>query len=413
MIPSYQRLESRQRTICLAIGLFCIAMGLAQQVTLWQLDADGLSPVAERLPYWDFSNLWAGSVMALEGHTGLLFDPAAYREALDRILGVTLPHPQEWSYPPHILLIGVPLALMPIWLAYIVWSAGTLFLFHLALRPFRLPVLAHLFVLLSPAIWSNQVFGQNGALTAALLIGGLTLAPRKPILAGILIGFLTIKPHLGILLPFVLLAGWNIRAFISAAVTAVVLVLATGLLFGFDVWVGFLTETRALMTLIMEQPYPQAYHTHAATVFVTARSLGADLAMAYLVQGFATAIAVAAAIWLWRPAARIDHLSRVAMTGVLVIAATPYGYTHDTAPVYLAIAWFLLTDRKPQVAFFGALWVFAIFFPELHGPLGFSAGIVAPVALAAWLFYARWSEIGGGAIWRTTDRNAPEPATAS
>lgn len=396
MIPTYDNLEPRQRTIGLMIGLFCIAMGLAQQFMLWQLEPDGISPVAERLPYWDFSNLWAGSVMALEGNVDLLFDADAYRQALDRIYGVTLVHPQEWSYPPHILLIGVPLALLPVWLAYAIWSAGTIFLFHLALKPFRLPAMAHLFVLLSPAIWSNQVFGQNGALTAALLIGGLTLAPKRPVIAGILIGLLTIKPHLGILLPFCLLASLNFRAFASAAATAIALFVATGVLFGFDVWTGFLTETRSLMTTIMEQPYPQAYHTHAATVFILARSLGADLTVAYMAQTAATLAAIVCVTILWRPAAGIDHLSRVALTGVLVIAVTPYGYTHDTAPVFLAIAWFLLTDRRPPVAFLGALWLYPVFFPEIHA-IGVAAGVLGPGALAIWLLHSRWPQIIGRA----------------
>ena len=79
----------------------------------------------------------------------------------------------------------------------------------------------------------NAFFGQNGAFTAALLVGGLLAAPKRPILAGVLFGLLTVKPQLGILIPFCLLASRNWRAFASAAVTTVTLVLLTGLAFGF------------------------------------------------------------------------------------------------------------------------------------------------------------------------------------
>ena len=382
----YQFLTRPQRQAALAIGLACIAVGLYIQIKLWQLDPTGISIAGERLPYWDFSNLWAGSRMALEGKADLLFDVDAYRRELDAIYGVKLPD-QEWSYPPSILLIGVPLAYLPIGAAFALWSAGTLFLFHLALRSFRLPAIAHCLVLLGPAIWSNQMFGQNGALTAALLLAGLLNAPTRPVLAGILIGLLTLKPHLGILLPFCLLASRNYTAIVSATVTALTMVVLTGLLFGFEVWTLFFTETRALMTWIMEAPYPQAYHTHVATVFVTMRSLGASVSGAYMVQLAVTGLAIVAVWILWRPGDGLDHLSRVCMTSVFVIVATPYGYTHDTAALYLAIAWFFLRDPKPFLPVHALVWLFPLVSPRFHD-IHLSAGVLAPLGFAIWLFHA-------------------------
>lgn len=379
----YSHLDPFYRKACLALGLATIAVGLYYQFGLWQLDANGFTLVGKRLPYWDFSNLWGGSVMALQGRVDYLFDAEAYRRALDAIFSTQLPL-QEWSYPPHLLLIGVPLALLPIWLAYLVWSLGTLFAFHLALKPFRLPPLAHVFVLLNPAIWSNQVFGQNGALTAALLLAGLTNARARPVLAGVFFGLLTIKPHLGVLVPFALLASRNWTAIASACATAAILFVVTGLCFGFDVWPKFLIDTRQIMTTIMEHPYPQAYHTHAATVFVTMRSLGADLPLAYAAQFAVTALAAAAVAWLWRPANPLDDPSRAAITAVLAILVTPYGYTHDTAPLFVAIGWFLLRDKRPNVIFLAAIWVAPFVAPSFH-KIGFSAGSIAPLIFAVYL----------------------------
>ncbi|HWK13456.1 MAG TPA: glycosyltransferase family 87 protein [Rhizobiaceae bacterium] len=383
-MPTTSYLSPFQKRLALVIGLATIGVGIWLQFQLWQLDALGVSIKGERLPYWDFTNLWSGSRMVLEGHARLLFDPDAYRAQIDHYFNVILPD-QEWSYPPGILLIGVPLALLPIWAAFLVWSLGTVALWHLAIRPFNLPAIAHLFVLLSPAIWSNQMFGQNGALTAALLIAGLYHAPARPILAGFLIGALTIKPHLGILIPFCLLASRNWTAFASAAATALGMAGLTGMLFGFDVWSGFLTETRALMTLIMEAPYPQAYHTHMATFFVLLRSLGAGLELAYAMQACVTVLAIVAAAMLWLPQNAMDHRSRVALTGVLVIIATPYGYTHDTAPLYLAIVWFLLRDPDPRISVYAAAWLFALLFPAAHG-VGIAIGVLGPLVLAVFLY---------------------------
>ena len=381
--PGYSRLDPVQQRLCLAAGVGCCVVGIYYQIMLWQLDTDGLSLVSLRLPYWDFSNLWAGSLMVLKGHVAYLFDVETYRNELDTIFAVDLPE-QEWSYPPDILLIGVPLALMPIGLAYAVWSLGTLLAFHLALRPFRLPLLAHLIVLFNPAIWSNQLLGQNGALTAALLIGGLYNTRSRPILAGVLLGLLTVKPHLGIIVPFCLLASRSYATIVSAAVTAAAMVVCSGLLFGFEIWPLFFSETGPLMTRILEAPYPQAYHTHAATLFMTMRSLGAGLPLAYGLQLVACVTAASFALWLWRPANLLDHRSKVAITGVLAILATPYGYTYDSAPLYLAVAWFLLHERRPNLLFFGVIWFSSFIAPSSH-EIGISAGSFAPLAFAAYL----------------------------
>ena len=49
--------------------------------------------------------------------------------------------------------------------------------------------------MLSPAMLQNVIFGQNGALSAALLWGALLFAPARPVAAGIGAGLLLLKPH--------------------------------------------------------------------------------------------------------------------------------------------------------------------------------------------------------------------------
>ena len=65
-----------------AIALIALLIGIRYYGGLWALDENGISPMSSKLPYWDFTNLWAGSRMALEGHVGWLFDVDAYRQAL-------------------------------------------------------------------------------------------------------------------------------------------------------------------------------------------------------------------------------------------------------------------------------------------------------------------------------------------
>lgn len=370
--------------LTLAFAVLVFAFGLAPatayHISLWNIGDDGLTEASRRLPYWDFSNLWAGTRMALDGHVDALFDVDAYRAALRAMFSPNLPD-QEWSYPPSIMLFGAPLALLPVLPAYLVWTFGTVILLHLAIRPLRLPAMLHVAALASPAVLINAMFGQNGALTAALLIGGLLAAPKRPVFAGVLFGLLTVKPHLGILIPFCLIASRNWRAFASAAITAVALAVGTGLAFGFEVWTSFMGETRALMTSIMEAPYPQSYHSNALTVFIMARSFGASLDIAYAVQAVATLAAIATVTWLWLPSTAIDPRRRALLTATLAVVATPYGYTYDTIPMCVALVYMFAVSARPQWPLFAIAWLFPLFAHMLNYR-GIGIGVLMPVAVA-------------------------------
>lgn len=382
-IDILRKRQASERRFAAFVVLAGFAIGLIYHVNLWTFDQNGLSILSDRLLYWDFTNLWAGSKMALEGKIALLFDVEGYRAELRAMLSPHLPD-QEWSYPPSIILIGAPLALLPIGLAYAVWTFGTIGLLHLAVRPLRLPLPVHLAAVLSPAMFMNAIFGQNGALTAALLIGGLLAAPKRPILAGILFGLLTIKPHLGILIPFALIASRNWTAFAAAAATGLALAVVTGLWLGFDALLLFQSKTAMLMTAIMEAQYPQPYHANALTVFVFARALGADLAIAYAAQGVATLAIIVVVVRLWMPSTDIDHRRRVLLTATLTIAATPYGYSYDTIPMCIAVAYLYATNEKPKLGLLALVWLFPYAVHMLNFR-GIGIGIAAPLGLGLFM----------------------------
>src|SRR5690606_264337 len=134
--PTKARGDRRFAAFVVASG---ILIGLIYHANLWTFDDTGFSILSDRLPYWDFTNLWAGSKMALQGHVGFLFDVETYRATLRELFSPALPD-QEWSYPPSMALIGAPLAMLPIMPAYFVWTFGTIALLHLAIRPLGLPL---------------------------------------------------------------------------------------------------------------------------------------------------------------------------------------------------------------------------------------------------------------------------------
>jgi len=373
-------------TVVSMIGIWMAEIYLSM---LWNLDGRGFSELSHRLPYWDFTNLWAGSRMTIDGHVAFLFHVDAYRAALRAMFSPDIPN-QEWSYPPNILLLGVPLATLPILPAYLIWTAGTILCLWLAIRPLRLGAAVELAIVLSPAVIWNSVFGQNGALTTALLIGGLAVAPKRPLLAGVLFGLLTIKPHLGILVPFCLLASGNWRAVFAAAATTVVITVATGLFFGFDVWRLFLTETRPLMTAIMEAPYPQPYQYNAITVFFTARAIGFGLTAAYGMQAVATIISIAIVVWLWWPGRQVSHQERVVLTAVLAILATPYGYTYDAIGVAVAVAMLATMVSRPPRLILAICWLWP-FVTHYFTWGGYCVAVLIPLFLAAWMLLSIWT----------------------
>lgn len=352
-------LDKSSKWLFLIAATIIVLIDVKNLYSLWQLDPSGLTLGIEhenKLPYWDFSNLWTGALFAREGNLSWLFDIQTYREELDAFFGVNLER-QEWSYPPHILLVGTPLSYLPIFWAYILWTVGGLIAFAFALRVFELNRYIYFFVLMSPAIWLSVLLGQNGAIVAALFIGGLHYSDKRPILAGILFGLLTMKPHLGILIPFILMMSGNWRTFFSAAGTTILLILTTYLMFGFEVWQGFFEVTRPLMTSILEAEFPAAYHVNMVTAFALARSMGADILASYGLQFIFFIISIGFAMWIWRAGSEIGKNKRIILTGLCAIVATPYAYTYDGAIYYLAVAWYLTNTKKPNIVFIAVLWL--------------------------------------------------------
>jgi hypothetical protein len=382
-------MRRRKWEVTFALAIIALAFGRSLNFVQmgWLLDDNGLSVVSGKMPYWDFSNLWAGGKLAAQGLVSHLFDVAQYRADLKIVLSPHLQTGQEWSYPPSILLLAYPLSLLPIFPAYLSWTVGTALLFLLSLRMLRLPWTVCAIVALSPAAMVNVTLGQNGALTTALLFLGLSLAQKRPLLAGCLFGLLTVKPHLGILVPICLLASGNYRAIASAAITTIALGLATGILFGFDTWLLFWSETRPLMTAILEAPYPQDYQGNALSFFIMARWLGLDVYKAYVFQSVFTVLAAVTTFWLWTRDDRLDPQLRICATALLTCLASPYGYTYDALALSAAIALLFLHHRKPNVFLLAVAWVF----PPLNQSIPFSVGIIVPTLITlSMLRHVHW-----------------------
>jgi alpha-1,2-mannosyltransferase len=185
-----------------------------------------------------------------------------------------------------------------------------------------------------PGIFENFFFGQNGFLSGALLGGGLLLLDGWPILAGCLIGLLSYKPTLLILALAALIFGRYWKTLISALACALILALASALVFGVQVWTAY-WETMSVPMRQLE--VGMAIWSIMPTFFAATLSAGFGVMAAYLVQGVAMLLAVAGVAWVWR-----RHTGSALCGSVLVLGTflfTPYAQIYDLALLALPLCW--------------------------------------------------------------------------
>jgi len=361
--------RERIRLVALAVLIASVAGFLYLVVT-----ANGLVDRQGRPLGTDFSNVYAAGTYVLEGHPEAPFDAPRQHAREQEIFGAATPF-YGWHYPPFFLFIAAALALMPYGLALAVWQALTLGLYLLTIRAIlkrdaptpslrlgeggdlpraevgwpnpktaeldgsgkaRSDPLWFLLALAFPAVLINIGHGQNGFLTAALVGAALVILDRRPLVAGILFGLLAYKPQFGLMIPLVLAASGRWRCFAAAAATVGFLGVASTLAFGPHIWNAFLDSTRFTRLVALEQGNTGWYKIQS--VFSWARMWGADIPVAYALQGAATAALGGALVWLWRSTAR--HSLKAAALCLAAILATPYTFDYDMMVLAPAIAFF-------------------------------------------------------------------------
>jgi Glycosyltransferase family 87 len=280
----------------------------------------------------DFSSFWSAGRMALEGRAPQAYDWAAHFEFQRRAHGVELYYP--WSYPPVFLMVAMAVATLPYLPALFAWQAATLLaamatLWAILPRPSTL-----LLGLGFPAVLICLGHGQTGFLTGALLAGGLVCLPRHQVLAGVLFGLMAYKPQFGLLLPLVLLVRGDWRAIAAAMVTVAAAVTLTFALWDFPVWQAFLDSVPLTRSVVFE-PGNTGFEKFQSA-FAWMRMWGAQLAVAYALQGLVTGAVLVACLWIWRGRASYRLKAAALLTGTLL--STPYVLDYDLIVLGMALA---------------------------------------------------------------------------
>ena len=237
------------------------------------------------------------------------------------------------------MLFTYSLGLLPYFAAFAAWVCGTFLLYEIAVCAI-IPRAATVIAAAAPiAVLHNAQAGHNGFLTAGLLGLSLVMMERRPVVAGVLLGLLTYKPQFGLLLPFALIAGRQWRVIIAAAMTVLLLAILAAILFGPDVWRGYITTVRGLDGRLSPDP-PQVELLHQS-VFGILHWFGAGFATAWTAHVIAAALIAAIVCLLWSRPTRFALKASALCVGVVSI--TPYVLGYDLCILSIAVA-FLVQD---------------------------------------------------------------------
>ena len=303
----------------------------------------------------DFANIWTAGRLGVDGQTHLIYDLPLYHLVQDTYFGVDYPL-HAWSYPPAFLPFVLPFGTMPYLTAFALWTVLTGGLLLLAARAWGADGWGLALLALSPAVVVNAFGGQNGALSAAILLGALYQLDRRAVLAGILIGCMVYKPHLAVLMPVALLAAGRWQVIIGVAATTVAaLILFSISLYGIEPWITYVTETAPLHAKVLQKG-DGAIPLMMPGAYMAARVLGL-VAYGPYIQAVFSAIAVAAVAWAWR---RPDEpVLRAAIFLAAVPLAVPYAFNYDLT-VTTAAAMLVVIRFRGRVGWPLAVWGLAV-----------------------------------------------------
>ncbi len=336
----------------------------------------------------DFAALWSVGHMALEGRASEAYVPELALAAEAELVPeheVRLP----WFYPPPVFALIAPLAALPFLPAFFLWTGGGLACLAWSVRALAPSTPAVWLLLASPGLFWILRFGQTGVLAAALLGGALFFMARgRPVAAGVLIGLLTFKPHLGLLIPFALIAGRQWRVLAAAALTTLALAAASALAFGAEVWPRFLEAMEVAMAMQSRGALP---HDQLVSLYAALRTLGLANGPALALQALLGLTVLALVVRVWH------DLGASFLSGALLAAgsllAAPHVLGYDLALYAPAVAilaadgWrrgWLPGEREGYML----LWLWPLFTGVIDALTGFPAGVAGSLLLFA-LAYRR------------------------
>lgn len=332
----------------------------------------------------DFSNVWTAGWMADHGRAPAAWDWPTHHAVQQQVHHDPAIPFYGWHYPPPFLIIATLLAKFPYVAALLIWQGMTLALALCLVRRILPGDRDALIVALgAPVVLVCLGHGQNAFLTASLLGAGMLLLDRRPWVAGMLLGALVYKPQFAVLIPVLILARGNWRAFVAAGATVTALCLLTLAIWGWPVWQAFLDSLPLTRHIIIEAG--ATGWEKIQSPFSAIRQWGGPIPLAYGVQGVVAAMAIAAA-------ALAARRGSMAVRGAAALSAallcTPYVLDYDFVLLGVAIA-FMAADMRRRGAlaweptWLAYAWIAPLFGRSLSDLTHVPVNLIAAIAVLA------------------------------
>ena len=383
-------LDRRQRAAVVAV---CAVAGIyGWAVFLATFHHDGLIGPRYNAPGIDWMAFYAAARAFFDGNLALIFDGHRFTAHENQMfagwLSDRLPfHP--WLYPPHFLFLVLPFGLLPYGLSYALFMGITGAALALTLW-LQAPPDGRRWVqlgslLLCPACSITVVAGQNAFLTAALLVGGFRLVPRRPLLAGALLGAATFKPTLWLMVPVALVAARQWRALAAAAAMVGALALASVAVFGIEIWQQWL-EMALSPPADFYGEWLQWGRSWGLSVYTCAWVLGATHGTATLMQAVASLGAASCVYAAFRNAALDTDRQLVVLLAASLLAA-PHVSSYDALLLAIAAALLFCRALKDGAALYAitlllAAWLLPLFNPPRATPCGLMTPLIVAAVIA-------------------------------
>jgi hypothetical protein len=204
--------------------------------------------------------------------------------------------------------------------------------------------------------------GQTGFLIAGLLVGGLRMAPRRPVLGGVLLGLAAVKPQFALLVPVALVAAGSWRCLSAAATTGLAIAALSSAAFGWSIWPAWAEALPQLASTV--EGLRGALEWRMPTVTGNLDRLGINSST---VLGCQIAAATFAGLGVWFAFRRGPRRAAIAALLAGSFLATPYALPGDL-PLLTGAAILLVQERArgdgclsaPEIAMLGMAFIMAI-----------------------------------------------------
>jgi hypothetical protein len=309
-----------------------------------------------------YSTFWTAARLSLSEHASeILYDIPKMTELQSWIASDGKLRP--WAYPPSTLLTLLPFALLPFWASLVVWSGICTALYFAAVYFFSRSIAA---AALASASLSTALVAFHGHFTnlvAAIVLIGLSILGKSPILAGTLFGVAaTIKPQMLILAPLALLAGRHYSALMASIAAGTLIGGVSAIVFGVDMWLAWAQSLPTFLDAVRQNEVSGYGVTPGSLTW----HLGLEGTAALVIKLVLGLTGVVLCWGVFRTSDRLpERLTAMIGGGFLVL---PHAMGYELAILAPAAAMYVLRDKR--------------------GPADWCLAVISTLVLVSWPNFA-------------------------